>query len=142
MSQTNIRGPIYDNRQGSVPARQTFVVQDETSTDAISLCRIQASEDSPVIVEAQVAVTTADGGGTPTVSVGYTASGYTDLINAESTATAATGGTFLPASNAVGKKYLTADTQIYYKQGGTPDGAGVFTIILDLTTVNTGTIQS
>lgn len=96
-----------------------------------------ASADVPLMLEAQIIVTTADGGTTPTMSLGYTASGYTDLVSGASTATAATGGTFLPASNATGKKLITSDTQLYYKQGGTPDGAGVVWLIVTATPLNT-----
>lgn len=139
MADTNATGSVYSEiRQGSVPVRHTYVVSGNTSTAATSTgITVKASAFKPVIIEAQIAVTTADGGGTPTISVGYTASGYTDLINAASTATAATGGTFLPASNAIGKKYITTDQEIFFVQGGTPNGAGVTTIILDISTVNT-----
>lgn len=133
-------GATYSQRQGSIPVRQTLVVTGNTSTDAVKWLRIQASATAPVILEAQVVVSTVDGGGSPTLSLGYTASGYTDLINAASLATAATGGTFLPASNATGKKRIVEDTDIYYKLGGTPDGVGVSTLILDITDVNTATL--
>jgi len=138
MGATHQRGATLSTRLGCVPVRHTYVVKNATTTDAVSTgIVIQASTESPVIVEAQVCVSTVDGGGSPTLSVGYTGANYTDLISTASTATAATGGTFLPASNAVGKKRLTDTTTIYYKQGGTPDGAGVTTIILDVSDVNT-----
>jgi len=136
---TNLSGKTLGQRQGSVPVVQTFQIAANTSTTATRIFTVQASTANPTVVEAQIVVTTADGGTSPTMSVGYTASGYTDLVNAASTATAATGGTFLPASNAVGKKYLTANTDIYYKQGGTPDGAGVTTLILKIYGVNLST---
>ncbi len=136
---TNITGVIYGDRRGSVPARQTFVVSGTTSTTATKFMRVRASTTRPVIVQAQICVSTADGGTTPTMSVGVDSTAN-QLVNGASTATAATGGTFLPASNALGKYRLTEDTDLYYKQGGTPDGAGVITIILDISTVNTSTV--
>lgn len=140
MAGTNITGAIYGTRDGSVQSRQTW----QTATTAVgtaanlplSFGTIQASTTKPVILEAQIVVTVADGGTTPTISFGVTSTA-TELISAASTATAATGGTFLPASNAVGKYYLTADTQLWYKTGGTPNGAGTVTFILDITQVNT-----
>lgn len=140
MAGTHSTGPNYSIRLGSDVVRHTFVVSGSTSTTATQVFYIQASTVEPAILEAQICVSTADGGTSPTMSLGYTASGYTDLVNVASTATAATGGTFLPASNATGKKRITADTAIYYKQGGTPDGAGVTTLILDVTQVNTSTV--
>lgn len=138
MGASHGQGATLSNRLGCNPVVQTYVVSGATSTTATSTgIVIQASAFAPVIVEAQICVSTADGGGSPTLSVGTVGANYTDLINAESTATAATGGTFLPASNAVGKYRLTADSTIYYKQGGTPDGAGVTTIILKIYDVNT-----
>lgn len=139
MADSNITGCIYGDRQGSIPAMQSFPIAANTSTTATIFMRVKASAFAPVVVMAQIVVLTADGGSAPTLSVGYTATGYTDLINAASTATAATGGTFLPASNAVGKKILIADTDLYYKQGGTPDGAGVTYILLSIFSVNTDT---
>lgn len=135
---TQLQGAAY-GRLCDVPAQLTFVVSGTSSTTAAKFARIQASTQRPVLVEAQVCVSTADGGTTPTISVGITGANYTDFISGASTATAATGGTFLPASNAVGKYRLTSDTDVYYKQGGTPNGAGVITIILTLTPVNTST---
>lgn len=134
MAASHGQGAAYQ-RKGSVSIRQTYQVRSNTSTTATKWLTIKASTTRPVIVNAQLVVTTADGGTTPTMSVGVTATA-TELINAASTATAAAGGTFLPASNGVGKYYLTADTDIYYKQGGTPNGAGVTTLILLVHDVN------
>lgn len=136
MSDTNITGCVYGTRQGSVPAIHTLTVSSSTSTTATKWLTIQASAAKPVVIEGQIVVQTADGGTSPTMSLGYTASGYTDVVNAASTATGATGGTFLPASNATGKKLLVADTDIYYKQGGTPNGAGVTHLILQVFSIN------
>lgn len=137
MNAPTLSGSIYGARQGGVPVRHAYRVSSTTSTTATSTgIVIKASADQPVLVEGQIIVTTADGGTSPTLSLGYTAAGYTDLVNAASTATAATGGTFLPASNATGKKLLTADTTIYYKQGGTPDGAGVTWLVFEVTPLN------
>jgi len=136
-SATTIQGPAY-GRKCDIPTRLTFVVSGTTSTTATKFARVQATTDRPLIVEAQICVSTADGGTTPTMSVGVDSTAN-QLVNAASTATAATGGTFLPASNAIGKYRLTADADLYYKQGGTPDGAGITTLVLTLTPVNTST---
>lgn len=128
------QGAAYQ-RKGSLSIRHTYQVRSNTSTVATKWLTIKASPERPVILNAQLVVTTADGGTTPTMSLGITATA-TELINGASTATAATGGTFLPASNSVGKYYLTADTPLYYKQGGTPNGAGVTTLIVLVHDVN------
>jgi hypothetical protein len=138
MGDSNITGSVL-GRQGSVPVQQSYRVPGSTSNTAVKFLRVLASAEKPVVIEAQIVVTTADAGTTPTLSVGYTASGYTDLINAESTATAATGGTFLPASNAIGKKIVTADTDLYYKQGGVCTGNAVSTILLRIYPINLDT---
>lgn len=139
---TKATGSIYGTRQGSIAVRHTFRVSGSTSTTSTKFIRILASTAQPTIVEAQVVVTTADGGTTPTLNVSETAAGTGTgfFATPPSTATAATGGTFLPASNATGKYVFTADTDLYYLQGGTPNGAGVSTIILDVTTINTSTV--
>jgi len=137
MSAINATGAIYNDRQGSIPVRHTLVISANTSTTAKHWLTVQASPSNPVLLEAKACVSTVDGGGSPTLSLGYTASTYTDLLSTVSTATAATGGTFLPANNVIGQKRIDADTAIYYKQGGTPDGAGVTTIFLTVTTINT-----
>jgi hypothetical protein len=93
MSATTITGSIYQSRQGDVGPRQSFKVSGNSSTTATTLpITIKASASAPVVVEAQVLVTTLDGGTTPTVSLGIDATA-TQIINAASTATAATGGT-------------------------------------------------
>lgn len=145
---TGLTGSAYGGRQGSTTVRHTYVIATTAQASGIVLGSlagipfptIQASTTFPAILEASICVTAADGGTTPTISFGVTSTA-TEIISGASTATAATGGTFLPASNAVGKRYLTSDTQIYYKTGGTPDGAGSVTFILDVTTVNTTTQQ-
>lgn len=140
MADTNLTGAIVGTRQGSACVRHSFRVTGNTSTAAVRFMRIAASTVKPTTVEVQVLVTTVDGGGSPTLSVGSVGTGYTDIINGASLATAATGGTFLPASNALGKYVFTADTDLYYKLGGTPDGVGVSTILLNVATINTSTI--
>lgn len=123
-------------RQSSVNVRYTYKTPAITDV-AVKFARIEASADKPVIVEAQVCVLTTDAG--ETVSVGYTATGYDDLVATASLATAATGGTFLPASNDVGKKYLTEATDLYYVGSAGAD-TGVVAIILDVASVNTSLI--
>lgn len=139
--ETRITGPTYGDRQASAHGRHTYQMATTAQASAIVLPNfptIQASTSAPVILTAQVCVSTADGGTTPTISFGVTSTA-TELISAASVATAAAGGTFLPASNAVGKYRITADTQIYYKTAAGNDGAGVVTLILDMAEVNTKT---
>jgi len=136
MADSFISGPLYGGRTISVNGRYTFKTPAITDT-AVKFARIEASAAVPVIVEASICVLTVDA--TETVSIGYTASGYSDLINGASLATAAAGGTFLPASNAVGKQYLTADTDLYYVGSAGAD-TGVIVIILDVASVNTSTV--
>lgn len=132
MADTTISGPLAGVRQISANGRYTFVTPAITDT-AVRFARIEASTAVPVIVEASVCVLTTDAG--ETVSVGYTATAYDDLIATASLATAATGGTFLPAANDVGKKYLTAATDLYYV-GSAGSDTGVVAIILDVASVN------
>jgi len=137
MSAENLSGAIFGNRQGGVPVTHSKRFAGQANTDPLSTgIIINATVDSPVWVEAQVIVTTADSGTTPTMSLGFTGANYTDLVNAASTATAATNGTFLPAANATGKVFLTARTEIFSKQGGTPNGTGVTWFIITVTNLN------
>ena len=116
---------------GSVNGRKTYVV---TLTDvAQKVCRIEATTFKPVIVEAQIYVNTLDA--TETVSVGTNSTSYNNLVSAAALDTA---DVFLPAANATGKLYLTADADIY-AIGSTGTDTGVITVILDLATVNTAT---
>jgi hypothetical protein len=134
---------LDDSKQGSVLNRRTYrIPATVTSTSAgISLstnganCTVHASVNSPTVVEAQVYIKTADGGTTPTISIGTNSTTYNNLVSAASTATA---GVFLPASNAIGKLYLEADTTVYYKLGGTPTG-GVIDVILTVYGIDTNT---
>jgi hypothetical protein len=131
MADTNLSGPTFDEHMGSVNVRKTYVV---TLTDvAQKVCRIEATTFKPVIVEAQVYVNTLDA--TETVSVGTNSTSYNNLVSAAALDTA---DVFLPASNATGKLYLTADADIY-AIGSTGTDTGVVTVILDLATVNTAT---
>lgn len=132
---TNFTGSWYGNRQGSPVVRFTYVTPAITDTTT-KFARIKASTSNPVIVQASICVLTIDA--TETVSIGITASG-TELVNAASLGTAATGGTFLPAANDVGKYYLTADADLYYT-GSSGADTGVIAIILDITEVNTSLI--
>lgn len=137
MASTKLTGSVYENREGGVPVTQSKLVSGNATTGTTSLIvTVNASADKPVLIEAQISVLTADSGTSPTVSVGYTTITYNDFINAASTATGSTGGTFLPAANAVGKKILTSTTVINYLQGGTPNGTGVYWIILNITPLN------
>lgn len=134
MAASHGQGAAYQ-RKASNPVVHTYWVRSNTSTTATKWLRIKASAEKPAVLNAQLAVTTLDGGTSPTMSLGVSATA-TELINAASTATAGVGGTFLPASNAVGKYILFQDTDIYYKQGGTPNGTGATVLILSVHDVN------
>jgi hypothetical protein len=135
MAANNATGNSYSVRQGCTPVTRQYRTPAITET-AVRFDRIAATTTNPVLVEMQINVVTADSG--ETVSVGYTATAYDDLISAASLGTAATGGTFLPAANDVGKKLLTADTDLYYV-GSAGSDTGVIDIIYTLTEFNTDT---
>lgn len=125
MAVTNTSGPFANygkDSNGGVVNFRTPVITDT----AVRFARVLASTDKPVYLETSVCVITADSG--ITVSVGFTGATYTDLINAASLTTAATGGTFLPASNAVSKYLFTVDTDLYYI-GSSGADTGVVDII-------------
>jgi hypothetical protein len=131
MADTNLTGPQAANKQGSVNGRYTYLIS-PTAT-ATTFARITASTSRPVIVEAQVYVVTLDA--TETVAIGSNDADYDNLINDAALDTA---DVFLPASNATGKLYLTADTDIKSLASAGTDTA-VIVVILDLATVNTAT---
>src|SRR5690348_18440266 len=124
MADTKLYAPIYPNRTCSPNVRYTYQTPVITDTGVI-FTRIRASADQPVIVEAQVCVTTVDA--TETVSVGISDGGR-ELVNAASLGTAATGGTFLPASSAKLEDLFTSDTERCCKGSTGPDAGGVFVI--------------
>lgn len=127
MAETNLTGPILGVRKGSAHVRQTIRM---TLTDvAQKVCTVAASTAVPVDIEASIYVVTVDA--TETVSVGSNATSYNDLINGASIASVA----YLPASNAVGKLRVTANTDIY-AVGSAGTDTGVIDVILDLNTVN------
>ena len=134
-------GEILGTRQGSRVVRQSVKVSSNTSTTATKVFRVKASSTEPVVVEAQVSVVTADGGTTPAVSIGTNSATYDNIVDSASTATGTATGTFLPASNALGKVMLFEDTDLYYIQEGTPDGAGVYYLLIDITDVNTTSLS-
>lgn len=134
MNGPNVSGSVFGTRQGSVPVRHSYRVRGVTSTTATAIpgFYLKASSDRPLSVEVQVYVETADTGTSPTMSVGVTGSGYTDFISGASTAAVA----FLPAANAVTRSGVTSNFQVYYKQGGTPNGVGSTWIIIDVYELN------
>lgn len=136
MAANNATGNSYSVRQGCIPVTRQYRTPAITDT-AVRFDRIKASTTKPVMLEMQICVITVDA--TEDVSVGFTGPGYTDLINAASLGTAATGGTFLPASNATAKYLFTDDTDLYYV-GSTGSDTGVVDIIYTLTEFNTSTI--
>lgn len=138
---TNLSGPVYGNRQGSANVRHTFQFTPTTNGTGIVLPNfpiIQASPGKPVIIEAQIFVNTLDAGAAAALSIGTSVTA-TELISG---ALLAAANVFLPASNAVGKLFLVADTTIFFKTAGTINGNGLVTVILDLATVNLATVAS
>lgn len=141
MGDSNYSGPVYGNRQGSGNVRHTFQFTVPVNATGVVLPIfpiIKASTAKPVIIAAQIFVNTLDGGTTPTFSLGTSVTA-TELISAASLAAA---NIFLPAANAVGKLYLVADTQLWYKTAAGNDSTGVVTVILDIATVNLANVAS
>lgn len=132
---TDLSGSVYGDRQGSATVRHTVIITtaDQGTIPVPYIGVIRASAWTPVLLEAQIYVRNGDNAGAPTISFGVTSASANELISGAATGSA---GVFLPASNVVGKYRLTADTQIYYKVGGIPQGDGDVIFILDVTTVN------
>lgn len=102
-----------------------------TAAGTLTPIVINATPMIPVFYEAQLWIETASGGTSPTVGIGTTTAG-TNLIGL----TASTAAGFFPASNAVAKGVATDVTPIYIIEGGTPNGAGVFHVMIRAATLN------
>lgn len=120
-------GPIL---QGSVPSTVTFAINGTNATlaagTAVKLCTIKADAKNPVLLETQAEVITAITGTAPVLTLG-TSTTATEIL-ASGDITEATPG-FYPASNALKKLRITADTPIYVKYvtgGGTAGGTAYF----------------
>lgn len=130
MGDVNITG-VTTGRKGSVPGVYTYKVTGPGTAAVTTPIVINASALNPVLIEGQVWVETVSGGTSPTVGIGTT-SAATNLLGL----TASTAAVFLPASNAVGKQVATDTTTIYIIEGGTPNGAGVFHVIIQAYSLN------
>ena len=138
----HVTGDIYGQRQGSCAVRHTYPYSFNTTGigSGVLVDTIRASTDNPVQVEVSQQVYTAfDATTSNIVSVG------TSTTANEWLATTLTGTTHLgyfPASNAVAKFRLTADTPIYvkYAQTGTAAAAGKAVVIINEYQENTAAI--
>lgn len=139
MSSNNVTGSIYGNRQGCLPVWHTYPVAYNTTgiSSAILVDTIKASTANPVIVNVQCSVNTAFNAGTTNVLTVGTSTTANEWL-AAGDITEGTPG-FYPASNAVAKFRLTADTKIYvkYTQTGTAATTGAATVIVSTMAENT-----
>jgi hypothetical protein len=142
MSATNSTGSTYGQRQGSFEVIHTYPVAYNTTgiSSAVLVDTIQASTSKPVIVNVQCSVNTAFNAGTTNVLTVGTSTTANEWLAAGDINEAVAG--FYPASNAVTKFRLTADTKIYvkYTQTGTAATTGAATVIISTITENTKTI--
>lgn len=131
MADSNITG-VTTGRKGSVPGRYTFKVTGPgTASATITPIVINASVQNPVMIEGQIWIETASGGTSPTVGIGTTTAA-TNLV----ALTASTAAGFIPGNNQVGKQVATDVTPIYIIEGGSPNGAGVFHVIIQAHSLN------
>jgi hypothetical protein len=126
-------GDVYGNRQGCCPVVHTYAVQYNTTgiSSGILVDTLKASTDNPVQVKVSLQIATTFNAGTAAVNNSVTAGTSTSanewITTANCTATAAA---YYPASNAVVKQRLTADTPIYVKFAQTGTAATTGTAIL------------
>lgn len=130
MPDLNATGNAYA-RKGSVRVTHTCESTSVGTTAVATPIVIQATPEKPVFVEGSIFIRTVSGGTSPTVGIGTTTAA-TNLVGL----TASTASAFIPASNAVGKAICTADTPIYIIEGGTPNGAGVYDVLIDMFSLN------
>lgn len=128
----NLTGNVYGERQASTEVVHTYVFNFNSTAIAsgILVDTIRASADKPVQMEVSVQVVTAFNAGTNNfIEIGTTATG-TDIL-AHASITAGTPA-YYPASNAVAKSRLTADTPIYvtYIQSSTAATTGKGVLIV------------
>jgi hypothetical protein len=130
MADSNLTG-LSTGRKGSDPIQFTHKATSVGTAAVATPIVIQASPLNPVYIEGQVWIETASGGTSPTVGIGTTTAS-TNLM----ALTSATAAGFFPANNAVGKTAVSDTTQIYIIEGGTPNNAGVYHVIVTAASLN------
>jgi Neuraminidase (sialidase) len=113
-----LTGDTYGTRQGAAPVIHSYPVDYNTTgvSSAILVDTIKASTDAPVQVEVTCQIVTTFNAGTLAAHNALTAGTSTTATEWLTTAnTTATTAGYYPASNAVYKQRLTADTPIYVK---------------------------
>lgn len=138
MSATNLTGNIYGQRQASLACFHTYPVSFNTSgiATAVQLETFRATADKPLLVEISACVITAFNA----ASMNVLTAGTSTTSNEWLTSSDITEGTpgFYPASNAVKKFRLTADTPMYVKYTQTGDAPATGTLTSDATAPSDG----
>lgn len=140
---TNITGNTYgDLRQAGIVVAHTYPVNFNTTgvASAILVDTIRATTDKPVQVEVSAQVVTAFNAVTTNVLTAGTSATATEWLGAADITEGTPG--YYPASNAVNKFRLTADTPIYvkYTQTGTAATTGAAIILVKEFSENTKAI--
>jgi len=143
MGSTRLTGNTYgDLRPSGVEVCHTYPVNFNTVgiASAILVDTIHATADNPVHVEVSACVVTAFNAGTTNVLTAGTSSTATEWLGSADITEGTPG--YYPASNAVFKARLVADTAIYvkYAQTGTAATTGAATIIVKEFSENTKAI--
>lgn len=122
----HVTGDIYGQRQGSVAVRHSYPVNYNTTgiASAVLVDVVRAATDNPVQVEISQQVFTAFNASTSNILSIGTSTNANEWLATTLTGTTHVG--YFPASNAVTKFRLTADTNIYvkYAQTGTAATTG------------------
>lgn len=135
---TGLTGCVKGNRLGSAIVAHSVEIKYTEAVTAKRLISVKASATKPVLMEVSLHIQTANNSGTAaTISVGKTGAGYTDMLNAVDAKGAA--DVQYPAANAVVKRLLVADTDIYsvLTQTGTAATTGSAWAIFKLFELNT-----
>lgn len=142
MSATNITGNIAGQRQGCVPVSHSYPFQFNTSgiASAIKVDTIFASAANPVQIEVSCQVITAFNAASTNVVTAGTDTTATQWLGSGDVTEGTPG--YYPASNAVFKGRLTANTDIYvkYTQSGTAATTGSAVLLVKEFSENTKAI--
>lgn len=134
MADTNATGVTF--RKGSEYGLYTWdTTAPGTAVAVATPIVIQATPNSPVYYEASLQVVTASSGTSQNVGLGVTTAG-TDLFVGGSGTTR-----FLPLLNSAARGVATDNTQFYIRESGTPDGSGVYRVIIQAAGVNLSPIN-
>ncbi len=128
----NLTGNVYGDRQASASVAHSYVVNFNTTgiSSGVLVDTIRATADRPVQVSVSCQVVTAFNAVSTNVLTAGTSTTATEWL-ASGDITEGTPG-YYPASNAVAKFRLTADTPIYvkYTQSGTAATTGQAVLII------------